>query len=213
MPVPGSAHYRSRLFAPILATAVLAATITGMGHQVRAEDGPHVLAGPRFGQDCDAAIRFAFFYTSRSETTAIDAAIGRRGGDCLVHAASRLTPDEPADGAGPWTWAELPEAGDRTIVLGFLDTEGGTLGWVQLDNRSDAWYYRTNADPAWQAMMNRERRVLDWDGVAIALYNPPSEGDWSPYDIWYRFAERDTDGPARQPAPMAEATPTVPPRG
>jgi len=204
-PLSPRSRLRTRAAALVGAAAILSG---GLSLPASAQDGPRVLAGPRLDHDCDATVAPSLFYTSKQMHEAIHEAVARGRETCVVHAASRLAPGAPADGPGSWHWTELPEDAARYIVLGFSDAADGTVGWVQLDNRSDAWYYRTNAAPDWQRLMNRERRVLDWGGVAVALYNPPSEGDWSPFDIWYRFVLRSPDAPPSARVPMAQASGT-----
>lgn len=168
-----------------------------------------VLAGPRLERDCDAPIIYSFQYLASGEPAAVDTAVSTVGDDCALHAATALGPGEPADGPGTWYWAELPEDRPRSLVLGFHDVAAGEIGWVELRNTSESWLYRTNASEDWEPLYNLNRRVLNWGQVSIALYNPPSEGDWSPFDIWYRFAVAPAAEPAPDPADQAPA-PTLP---
>lgn len=176
---------RRRPGAAILLAAVAVAAALPSARPATAQT---VLAGPRVERDCEAPVIYSLTYVGETATDVLDRTVSAAGADCTVHAASRLDATEAADGPGTWYWAQLPEDQPRYLLLGFHDVAAAAIGWVQLRNTSEAWFYRTNADADWRRLPNTARRVLDWDGVSIALYNPPSEGDWSPLDIWYRFA-------------------------
>lgn len=185
---------RGRAWVPAMVGLLL-----GLGLSVPAA-AQTVLAGPRLARDCEAPIIYSFQYVATQDTAEIDRSVSTVGDDCSIHEVEELSPGEAADGPGTWYWAELPEDRPRYLVLGFHDVEAGEIGWVQLRNTSVAWYYRTNASEEWRELRNLNRRVLTWDQVSIALYNPPSEGDWRPLDIWYRFAVEDAPAAAPEPA-------------
>lgn len=172
-----------------------------------------VLAGPRLERDCEAPVIYSLSYVGESDPADLDRTVSTAGADCSVHAVGRAAEGEAADGPGTWYWAQLPEDQPRYLLLGFHDVEQAAIGWVQLRNTSEAWFYRTNTGGDWQPLPNRARRVLDWNGVSIALYNPPSEGDWSPLDIWYRFVATPPATEAPPPTPEAgeETVPAPPP--
>jgi len=189
---------------PLAALVVLAATVVPVPALAQT-----VLAGPRLEQNCDAPIIYSFQYLPTGEPAAVDTAVSTVGDDCTLHAATALEPGEAADGPGTWYWAELPEDRPRSLVLGFHDVSAGTIGWVQLRNTSESWLYRTNASEEWEPLYNLNRRVLSWGPVSIALYNPPSEGDWSPLDIWYRFAFAAAAAADPTADPIEEAPPAT----
>lgn len=91
-----------------------------------------------------------------------------------------------------WYWKSLPVDKNEYVILIWQDFKQSKYEWIAIKSTPAFWYtVRRNSKK--NLVLDGRQLVCGWyihnKYLEIRVKNPPNINGWTPYDIWYSFAE------------------------